>query len=421
MAGLSTSYNSVGVGSVAPQVNTNNYRPLSQAGYDWKLPGLGLSEPWGTAYAAERTPDAVYSGNVPSNQGTQQYQTPAGPTLPTNNNYSPGPSYNSYQKQNFSLGGSNADLYAKYGYDPTSMDINSPQFAALRNEIATRSQTDQQAQYAQLQDQVNQAYAPAAQYYDQIYNDTVAGKQNYLNQYSGLYDAQRPGLDAAYQSGVQQNQGQQQQVQQQETSAIDSARRLFNELQQGVQQRFGGSNSAGEFANAFYGRQLQQNMGNIQNTTGQNVKSLMDQATSLKTQYDANVKELETRKASALAQAQDSFQQRLDSINAARGELEQNKAQLKLQALQDYKNTINQVTMNAQNFAQSLYAAQQQQSAQLANTIAAYQTYSGQPVNLSSIGQLQYNQMGTGGGFQSASPTGYLSYMNPEDTKRKLL
>lgn len=263
---------------------------------------------------------------------------------------------------------------------------------------------------------IDNAYNEANGFYDQMYNQELGNKDNFLKQYTDLYDAQRPGLDTAYQQGSNLNQQQQNQTYQQEQSALDNAKSLYNELQQGVQQRFGQTNSAGDFAKAFYGREFQKNMGNIQNTTGQNINSLLTQQNNLYSQYQANLKELEGKKAAALSQAQDVFQQRLDAINNAKGQMAQNKAQMKLQALQDYKNTLNAVSQQATQFAQSLFAQHQAASDQFKNQIALYANLYNKPQMLQSLPGIStagpISQQGAAGTY---NPTGYVDYSTRRD------
>lgn len=257
------------------------------------------------------------------------------------------------------------------------------------------------------QQDVDNAYGEANNYYNDIYNRTLGGKQDFLNQYTAPYDALQPGIDTTYKQGQTLNQQQQGQVQNQSQSALDDAKRLFNELTQGVRQRFGGSNSAGEFANEFYGRQLQQNMGNIQNTTGQNMKSLLDKASGLQDQHSAQIQQLGYQKAAALSQAQDAFNQRLSAIDDARGQLAQQKAAMKIDALKDYKNTINQITMYHDQAATQLQQNQLAAANQIAQTLAAYKTYAGQNVDLNQIVPSAYSALGVQSPVATSNIYGY--------------
>lgn len=281
------------------------------------------------------------------------------------------------------------------------LDVNAPQFAGLRAQDESSGGAD-----------VESAYGEANNIYNSMYNDAVNGKQNYLDSFSKPYDAQRPLLDNARTGALNLNQSQVDQTYQQNESALAAARRLYNELSQGVQQRFGGTNSAGEFANSFYGREFQRQQGNVQQTTGQNIKGLMEQQTSIENDYQTKLQSLEQQKQAALAQAQVEFQNRLDQINQARGQLAQNKAGLKLQALQELRQRAYQIQDQQTQYAQQLQAQAQAQSAQLKSAIGQYSQQYSAPVQTQAYAPATYSQIG-GGQTSTSNPlssiTGYMA------------
>ena len=269
------------------------------------------------------------------------------------------------------------------------------------------------SQYGQqLQSDVDNAYGEASGVYNNMYNDAVANKQNFLDQYTQPYEAQKPTLTQGYNQGLALNQNQQNTTKLNEQNAIADARRLFNELSTGVNQRFGGTNSAGEFANAFYGREFQRNMGNIQNTTGQNIQNLLTQQQGITDKYQAQLQQIEAQKAAALSQAQNLFQQRLDQINSAKGELAQNKAALKLQALQELRQRAYTLQDNFTNFAHTLSLQHAAANDQLRNQIAEYSAYAGKPIDLAGYQKYVAPIINAGQSYNPVSPTGYLGYNN---------
>lgn len=268
--------------------------------------------------------------------------------------------------------------------------------------------------------QINSVFDEVNNLLNQRQQTTEAGKQDYINQYTGQFDAQKPLLEASYNQGLALNQQQGQQASYDAEKAKAGQRQLFSELQQGNQQRFGGASSAGEVASALQGRQFQQNMGNVENTLGQNQQDLARQATQIQTNYQANLQSLEAQKQSAISQAQVAFQQRLDEISNMKLQNEQNKAQAKLGALQELRAQAQQI--------QTMYAQQQMQLdsdaknavAQIVSQVASYKQSAGQSVNLQQIAQQTIpgiNQIyGTGGGLnQGGYSTGkkYDLYGNP--------
>lgn len=238
------------------------------------------------------------------------------------------------------------------------------------------------------------AYNPVYGSINDLYNRAYGNKQTYLDAATSPFDALQPDIDQAYQSGLNLNQQQSSQNNSQTQNALSAARQLYNELQQGVQQRFGGTSSAGDFAKAFYGRQLQQNEGQAYNTQGQNQQSLNTQAATLLAQHDNNIKQLNAQKAAALANAQLQFQNKLDSIDQLRLQTDQQKAAAKLDALQQLKATANAINQQFDQFQQNLVLQNQSSLDQLRNGVATAQAYSGQPINLSAINPAFYSQMG---------------------------
>lgn len=267
-----------------------------------------------------------------------------------------------------------------------------------------------------LTNQVSNAYSDVDNVLNQRMNDLMGSKQNFLDQYTKPYDAQQPTLDQAYNQGTALTSQQLDQTRQQSSNAIADARRLFNELGQGVAQRFGGSNSAGEFANQFYGREFQRQQGQIQNTQGQNERSLQQQQADLLGKYQSQTQALQAQKAAMLAQAQDVFNQRIDAINQAKGEAAQNKAGLKLQALQELRNRAYQINDQSVAFERNLIAAHQAAMDQLKNTIALYASRAATPIGLNAYQNPVYSQINSGMPVQSPydvnNTVGYYSY-NP--------
>lgn len=195
-------------------------------------------------------------------------------------------------------------------------------------------------------------------------------------QFTGGIDAQRPLLEQAYKSGTENVQNQIGQENRNKENVLAQARQLFSELQQGVQQRFGSTqnpNTTGGFANEFYGRELAKQQGKIQDTSGQNVKSLIDYGNQLKEKFDAQIQSLASQVETAKAQAKDVLYQRIQAIDSAKIGALQNKANMKLAALQEMNQQMANIQAQATQFAQQLYAQRQAADQELANQIKLYQ------------------------------------------------
>jgi hypothetical protein len=240
---------------------------------------------------------------------------------------------------------------------------------------------------------VDAYYQEANGLLDQHYNDLVANKQNYLNQYTQPFDALRPGIENAYQADQNTNQMQRGQNDYQTQNAIDAARRLYQEMTTRGRQMYGGSNSAGDFAQAFYGRENQRQMGNIQNQSGQNLQSLDTAQRNSQGTYEANLKQLESQKAAALTQAQVDFQNRLDSINQMKEQFAGQKAQQKLDLLSQYRTRVQQMQDAADAYARQLQSQAFANIGNLTNSVAYSSSMAGKPVDLQSILAPQYSML----------------------------
>jgi hypothetical protein len=192
-------------------------------------------------------------------------------------------------------------------------------------------------------------------------------------------------------------------VRKDEANALSAARNLYQELNQAGIQRFGGSSSAGEFANQLLGREFQRNVGKAVDTAGQNIQKLVEKGIQVKQNYDTQLQSLEQQKAGALSQARDVFRQRLDSINNSRLQLSENKAQLKLQALQQLRSEAMQIAQQHEQFRQQLIMQSQQADLNLKSAIASYRAQNGQSVDLNQFSNAAYSQFN--GGTQNSTGT----------------
>lgn len=261
-----------------------------------------------------------------------------------------------------------------------------------------------------MPDQTQQISDTYNDVFNQLNSQEAQVRQGYpsLEQtFTGPIDAMRPDLQNAFQQGNTLNQQQQTQTYQNQDNALAAARALYNEVNQGAAQRFGGSrgtgtgvSSAADFANEFYARQLGQNQGNIYNTTSQNIGQLQAQAQNINTEYQNNLQKIDLQKSNAVAQAQQTFQQQLQAINSARDKAQQEKAVAKLQLLQDLRSNIQNIQNQYTQFQQTAYLQQQQANNTLRNAIEAYKSMGTNPISLGAYATPGYAAIG--GGMASA-------------------
>lgn len=203
-------------------------------------------------------------------------------------------------------------------------------------------------------------------------------------------------------------------------SALAQARSVYDQLQRGYQQRFGGSSSAGQAATEI---------GNVERLKqqGQSYKQLQDvnrqvemgKQEAQKT-YDQNILQLQQNKDKAIADVQADFRDKLAQINASRGMVESAKAQAKLQALQGLRQQVLQVQQQETSFRQQL-EMQKQQNQMALDTYAKQLAMQNQSTGtntastINALGQkitapnaqVQYAASGVNPGYQY-TPTGQI-------------
>ena len=274
----------------------------------------------------------------------------------------------------------------------------------------------------QLQQQVDNAYAEASGIFNQMRQNALANKQDFLNQYTQPYEAQKPLLAEAERRGLQNVQRAEDLTRSQEESALAAARRLYSELMQGVRQRYGGVNSAGKFANEFYGRELMRQKGNLMNTAAQNLYKLEDKRAEIEKGYQARLQSLAQQEQAALLQAKNAFRDRLNAIDSAKAELAQNKAAMKLDALRNYRAQQQAIQNAFLQHKMQLDSMVKLANLNLRNAIEGYKAQIGKVPQLYTY-PTSFNAPMLGGGqtTQTVLPTGYLSFLNRRNKDNQLM
>lgn len=277
---------------------------------------------------------------------------------------------------------------------------------------------------AQVDSAYNSAYGALNDYQNQLQGN----EQNFYNSYTSPYDAFIPQAQQARTAGMNLNANQVNQTNQQAANAIASARDLFNQVNQGSTQRFGGSqgigtgvSSAADFANAFNNKSLGQNQTQIYNTQAQNLGGLQTQAQNIESQYQNQLQTIQSQKASALNQAQQIFQQQLQAINSQRAQIGVDKAHQALSALQNYQNYINSVNQQSNQLISNLTLQQNAARLGIANGLAGYNSMAQTPANLLAYQQSQMALPGqeTQQGFNPWAISGQIGGNNQQQQQQQ--
>lgn len=190
----------------------------------------------------------------------------------------------------------------------------------------------QQEDYTQ---QINDIYNPAFA--------SLAAQEAFLrgtelpNALSGL-DSQK--ADLLGQLGLQQTKqqqsldAQQQQLGDNQTSAFQQARDAYNSLNQQNMARFGGGSSAGGAVGELAQKEFAKQQGLVQQTYASGIKQLQSNQANLVDTVAQSTMSIERQHADQRAQITQTFNQKLNDINANRNTLDSAKASAKLQLVQ---------------------------------------------------------------------------------------
>lgn len=152
--------------------------------------------------------------------------------------------------------------------------------------------------------------------------------------------------------------------------ALSAARRLYDELKRGYSQRFGGSTSAGGAASEIASVEQQRQMGQTSRQYTDTIRQLEGQKQQVEQEYQTGLLKLEQNKQQAITQAQSDFQNKLLEIANNRTQIESAKAQQKLEALQQLRNSVFQIQQQTYQFQQTLDAQKKQSDIDLQNYMA---------------------------------------------------
>jgi hypothetical protein len=217
-------------------------------------------------------------------------------------------------------------------------------------------------------DQMAQQYQPGSQYGQQLESS-----------FTNPLEAQRPGLESAYQQGNQLNQQQVGTAQSSYQNVMDAAKRLYSELQNSFKSRFGSASGTGQYAQTLLANNFQQGQGQNYQTFQSNIQNLDTQKAKILSEYTAGKQQLDMAISNAKNQAQMVLSQALQSINSQKFGLAQDKANAKLTELQNYKNRIYQIQDSATAFERQLQANAQQAALQLQTNIGTYKAMANTP------------------------------------------
>lgn len=201
----------------------------------------------------------------------------------------------------------------------------------------------------------------------QQFNDTKTSEES-----ARIRNIDRTNTDITAQQGILNNAETKQNANAE--SAADAARRQFSEIQQGIQGMYGGSTGTGAFAAEIAGSQSLRNLGEIKQGLSQAVLEIDNKRQQIKDIGRIAIQDIEDQTRDRVKQAKTQLDLSLADIRRQKGELQSRKAELAMNAMQFYQQSVNAVNQRNAAFKQQLYVSQQAADQQLQQSIAKAKT-----------------------------------------------
>ncbi len=240
---------------------------------------------------------------------------------------------------------------AGYTTSPSSSDNSNSSGGGGNNGGGDSGQT---VNTPSIEDQINSIYAPIASYLESAKGSLDTEYGNYKSELNTQYDNSASKLATQKQSGLTELASDQTAADKRKTDALTAATNLYNELMRGGRQRFGGATSAGQAYTELSNTELQKSSNSIQSLWEEASQKITQYKSDLETQYESNLKDLELARTSALNQAYSDYQNKIQEINMYKAQNESNKASAKLDALNNLRNQVYNLNLNALNLATTL-------------------------------------------------------------------
>lgn len=209
--------------------------------------------------------------------------------------------------------------------------------------------------------EIDSAYGDSYNYLNNAEGQLNKDYPSVLDEINSQYGTSSKLLQNSRQSGMNELDTQLGSADNRKMDALSEARRLYDSLQRGYGQRFGGSSSAGQAASEIAGVEQQRQQGTIGRDYQQTVRQIETGRAEIEDKYQGGLLQLEQTKQQATNQANRDFQNKLLEINRMRGELSQNKASMRLQALQELRAQVYQIEAENRQFQQQLDLMKSQQ------------------------------------------------------------
>ena len=227
-----------------------------------------------------------------------------------------------------------------------------------RNAVQEQAPAQQNIDY-------NAIFAPA---FDAINQQEQAMRGGYAADEASVEQGtaeRKQGLMTEQENRLQDFGNQRTEATQQTESVVEAARRQAAEILQGIQARYGGTTGTGRFQSEILGSQATKNIA-TQQAALQNTMGKIGQAeNNLKTEVTNLINQEDQRLETAKMQLRSQLQQSLADIGKEKGRLESEKAQMRINNLNQYQQLLAQVNARNAQFKQQLFMQAQEAQTQL--------------------------------------------------------
>jgi len=248
-------------------------------------------------------------------------------------------------------------LFKQYGVD------NTPDLLQAMRSAQAQAQQAAQAEQERIEKEISSIYDPTMKYLGKAEKSVRGSYGDVRGEIGSMIGEQKNVAGQLRGEGASQIGLQEQQGGQRREDALADATRIYNEMTRGGQQRYGGASSAGEAYQAVSGQELQRNRASITSQYNQFMQQAGVAKQNLQSQYSTAIQNLESQKNRQLSEARRNFDSSLLEINRLRAGMESEKANRKLQALQELRNQAYQINLSVMQNQQAL-----QQQANAVNT-----------------------------------------------------
>lgn len=237
--------------------------------------------------------------------------------------------------------------------------------------------------------QIDEAYNSSMGVLDQAENYLKGYQPQYEQQITNDYNYNVNELGNQRQSAFDRFGLQETQAQRRKEDALSAARRVYQEQTLGANQRFGGSSSAGGAVSEILARSQAEEQGKTYRQYNDYAQNLEIQRGEVERSYNLGLEKIRLEKERSLLESQRDFQSKLLQIASDKSNVIKNKAEARLQALQELRARAFSIEQMDRQFQYQLALQKQQNLASLNN-------FSSSLSNSNSIVDQAYNQVVNG-------------------------